>query len=258
MFTGSSDVADLRRFLTYKAGDAGVPHWKMQCLDEMVKYVNLTTCRRRALLEYFGEAAAPAGGSFQCTGCDNCENKAQSADLTSDFRTLCQAIIFCGGRTGYRKPLDFILGKPVPEADRGRSGDPTHLPFYGKGKARGNKYWEAVLALAQSSGLISRQQLRLASGRAYDAFGATTEGQRLCDDPRLTMLPVPVPAQLKEAVFGADSSPTASSRGSASDLRNFTPQQTTVLEALQVHSDYHWLVLLPRSKRTAILLLHDV
>ena len=185
-----------------------MPPWKVACLDAMVTFTQSTKCRRRHILEYFGElspsgggggAASGAGGvgaaaspaaPFQCTGCDNCEATTLSVDLSAEFRILAQvsarvwpgapakpaprgrmfptqAIAFCGGRTGMRKAIDFVLGKG--SGDVGRGPDPTRQPFYGKGSKTlgGGKaadaYWQAVLQFARAGGIV-----RFVNGGQYE------------------------------------------------------------------------------------------
>lgn len=94
--------------MAFHAPGGVLPPWKVACLDAMVTFTQSTRCRRRHILEYFGElppsggggsaasgtggaaAAAPAAAAFQCTGCDNCEATTLSVDLSAEFRILAQ------------------------------------------------------------------------------------------------------------------------------------------------------------------------
>jgi len=98
-------------------------------------------------------AVASAAASFQFACCDNCVNAKESIDLTDEFRLLVQAVSFCGGRTGLRKPIDLVRGK-----DRRGWTRPIKAGFLWQGKQHSEKYWDAVMQLARGVGLVQSVQ----------------------------------------------------------------------------------------------------
>ncbi|MEC8884244.1 MAG: RecQ family ATP-dependent DNA helicase, partial [Bacteroidota bacterium] len=73
LFHSYADVLQLRRF-TQGAGNEEVQNAK---LDRMKQYAEVTTCRRKILLSYFGEFLAE-----DCGNCDVCKNPPQFFDGT--------------------------------------------------------------------------------------------------------------------------------------------------------------------------------
>ena len=76
-------------------------------LDQIFRFCTLTTCRRKHLLEYFGEIPDDA----ECVGCDNCLNPAELFDATVDCQKLMSAVVRTGQRFGKGYVMDVVRGK---------------------------------------------------------------------------------------------------------------------------------------------------
>ncbi len=109
LFTGG-DAAKQRHFVRQIPDE----HERAQAerlLRKMLDYAAATTCRRRYLLEYFGEDAT----AVPCGTCDNCISPPQSVDAT----TAAQKVLSCvyrirshsGFSTGMHHVADVLVGK---------------------------------------------------------------------------------------------------------------------------------------------------
>ncbi|KAL2470842.1 ATP-dependent DNA helicase Q-like 4A [Abeliophyllum distichum] len=111
------------------------------------RYCMLTTCRRKYLLEYFGEKY----GSVNCGTCDNCTNSKNESDMSREAFLLMACIKSCGGHWGLNLPVDVLRGsrsKKILDAQFDK------LPFHGLGKEMPANWWKAL-----ADQLISRDYL---------------------------------------------------------------------------------------------------
>ncbi|GJN33444.1 hypothetical protein PR202_gb22044 [Eleusine coracana subsp. coracana] len=72
------------------------------------KYCLLATCRRKLLLQYFGEERIT-----DCGNCDNCTSVKNERDLSKECFLLLSCIKSCGGRWGLNLPIDVLRGSRV-------------------------------------------------------------------------------------------------------------------------------------------------
>ena len=76
-------------------------------LSRMLGFAETTACRRRPLLEYFGERYGEQG----CGGCDNCiEPPAATEDLTVAAQKLMSCVLRTGQRFGISHVVDVLRG----------------------------------------------------------------------------------------------------------------------------------------------------
>ena len=76
-------------------------------LREVIEYTELNSCRRKYLLEYFGEKYE----SENCGGCDSCLAKKETFDATIVTQKILSAIIRTGARFGANYIIDVLKGK---------------------------------------------------------------------------------------------------------------------------------------------------
>jgi ATP-dependent DNA helicase RecQ len=76
-------------------------------LDQIFRFCALTTCRRKHLLEYFGEKA----DSVECATCDNCQSPVELFDATIDSQKIMSAVVRTGQRYGKGYIIDVLRGK---------------------------------------------------------------------------------------------------------------------------------------------------
>ncbi|MGA8572849.1 MAG: DNA helicase RecQ [Desulfobaccales bacterium] len=109
LFFSSADAIKQKYFIRQIENEAERKN-AYQKLEQMVRYCELTTCRRSYLLAYFGEDY-PSG---QCDGCDIClsphEEDEAEAEATLISQKIMSAIIRTGQQFGISHIIDVLSG----------------------------------------------------------------------------------------------------------------------------------------------------
>src|SRR3546814_1383671 len=92
MLYGLDDIRQRRLFIEEdgqdgKGSDSDHKRREHQRLDALIAYCETSTCRRRALLSYFGDAE-PTEHTAPCGNCDVCLNPPVTEDGTSLARQI--------------------------------------------------------------------------------------------------------------------------------------------------------------------------
>ncbi len=122
-----------------------------QKLAQMVQFAQLPTCRRRFLLEYFGEQW-PAES---CGGCDVCLAASAEFDATEIAQKILSAVIRTGQRFGVTHIIRVLLGsrdKRILELGH------DQLTVYGIVKDLGRSELRELIGHLQARGLLARQE----------------------------------------------------------------------------------------------------
>ncbi|KAL7113757.1 hypothetical protein ACP275_04G079200 [Erythranthe tilingii] len=109
----------------------------MESFAAAQRYCTTTTCRRKFLLEYFGETCSFSS----CGTCDNCTNLKTESDMSREAFLLMACIQSCGGNWGLNLPVDVLRGsrsKKILDANFDK------LPFHGLGKDMPANWWKAL------------------------------------------------------------------------------------------------------------------
>lgn len=83
---GKGDISIIRNFFFNDCADREKAE---ALLQSMINYAETTTCRRQAILRYFGEDAATGNGGEKC--CDVCAHTAKYADYAGERRNRSNA-----------------------------------------------------------------------------------------------------------------------------------------------------------------------
>ncbi len=145
MAWGLQDVVTQRRFID--EGEAEDTHKRIghAKLDALVGLCEAASCRRVALLSYFGEASQP------CGNCDVCLNPPTLWDGTEAAQKLLSTVYRTGQRFGAGHVIDVLLGKTTEKIERfGHS----QLSVFGIGTSQTDKVWRAVLRQLVVRGLL--------------------------------------------------------------------------------------------------------
>ena len=146
MAYGLQDVVMLRHMVENSdAGDAR-KRLEVRKLDALLGYCELTTCRRRTLLSYFGEAAPD-----RCDACDNCLRPVESWNATEAAQKALSCVQRTGQRFGAVYVIDVLRGS---EGERIRRFGHHRLSTYGIGKEIGTYEWRSVFRQLVARGLL--------------------------------------------------------------------------------------------------------
>ena len=154
MAWGLQDVATQRRFIEESEAEEGHKRVAHAKLNALLGLVESATCRRVALLSYFGEKSQP------CGNCDNCLEPPNLWDATEAARKALSAIYRTGQRFGAGHVIDVLLGKAT---DKVAQWGHDKLSVFGVGADLDDKRWRAVIRALAAKGWVEID---------HDAYGA--------------------------------------------------------------------------------------
>ena len=147
MIYGLQDVIKLRQMMQDSQGSEQHKRIEQHRLNAMLGLCEITSCRRQALLGYFGETHPEP-----CGNCDSCLEPAQTWDATEACRMALSAVARTGERFGVNHLIDVLKGK---ETDKIWQFDHHHLPTFGVGDALDNNQWRSVFRQLVGRGYLS-------------------------------------------------------------------------------------------------------
>jgi ATP-dependent DNA helicase RecQ len=133
---GLQDVIKLREMMANSQGSEEFKRAEQHRLNAMLGLCEITTCRRQALLRYFGEDR-----SEPCGNCDTCLQPVDTWDGSEPARLALSAVYRTGQRFGVNHLIDVLRGA---ENDRIFQFDHHNLGVYGKGVELDNNQWRSV------------------------------------------------------------------------------------------------------------------
>ena len=147
MAYGLADVITLRQMVEGSEAGEQRKRLEMRKLDAMLGLCELTTCRRLALLAYFGETRAEP-----CGNCDNCITPPEAWDATEAAQKALSCVYRTGQRFGAGYVIDVLLGK---DNERIRGFGHHRLSTFGIGANLDTSTWRSVFRQLVARGLMS-------------------------------------------------------------------------------------------------------
>ena len=143
-----ADIRKIRWFFSESAS----PEKDELLLQGMIKYATSRTCRRKALLQYFGEDFTPQENSTCC--CDICSaGEAPLQDVTIPAQKILCCIIRTNERFGAGYITDVLLGSSNSRiVDNGH----TEISTWGIGKEYRKSEWMELIDLLIDEGYIMK------------------------------------------------------------------------------------------------------
>ena len=199
MIYGLQDVITLRQMLESSESDDAHKRVERHKLDAMLGLCELTTCRRQALLSYFGETSAGP-----CGNCDTCLEPPETWDATEPAQKALSCVHRTGQRFGVNYLVDVLMGKDDERIRRfghdqlttfgiGKDLEPAgmarHLPPAHQPRPAGRGYrrpWRAETDRRLPPGAARRRTPHVAS---RDKAGKNQEGRQRAPVPRSRVLP---------------------------------------------------------------------
>ena len=136
MVYGLQDVVRLRQMLDESQADEEYKRFEGFKLDALLGWCEVTGCRRRPLLAYFGDSQ-----DEDCGNCDGCLTPASTWDGTAAAQKLLSAVYRSGQRFGAAHLVDVLLGK---ETDKVLQHGHDQLSVFGIGKDLPSTTWRSV------------------------------------------------------------------------------------------------------------------
>lgn len=147
MLYGLQDVITLRQML--EGSTAADTHKRVERhkLDAMLGLSETIRCRRRALLEYFGDELAD-----DCGNCDTCLQPPQTWDATEAAQKALSCVHRTGQRFGVTYLIDVLLGKSDERIQRFGH---QRLSTFGIGQEHGASEWRSIFRQLIARGLLN-------------------------------------------------------------------------------------------------------
>lgn len=172
MLYGLSDTVMLRRFI--EDSEAEDRHkWALHHkLNAMVGYCETAECRRRVLLNYFGDTPAKDG----CGNCDTCLNPVESWDGTVAAQKALSAVYRTGQRFGASHVVDVLLGNETEKVQRfGHQKTST----FGVGADLTASEWQSILRQLVAADLLRVDVTGYGGLQLTRSSGPVLKGERV-------------------------------------------------------------------------------
>ena len=152
MIYGLQDVVRLRQMVDDSDADEAHKRHDRQKLDALLGWCEVTDCRRRPLLAYFGDEYPE-----DCGNCDNCLGPPATWDGTEVAQKLLSTVYRTGQRFGAAHVVDVLLGK---DTDKIRQHGHDRLSVHGIGTELGGPAWRSVARQLIVQGYLRSDQRR--------------------------------------------------------------------------------------------------
>jgi len=147
MTYGLKDIINLRLFTQNSDADELFKRMMLQKTDAMLGLCELTSCRRQAILSYFGEVLATP-----CGNCDNCINPPQTWNATIATQKVLSCIYRSDERFGSQYIIDILLGK---DDERITHNGHDRLSTFGIGKEYSSPEWRGIFRQLLAHGFLA-------------------------------------------------------------------------------------------------------
>jgi ATP-dependent DNA helicase RecQ len=172
MLYGRGDIRMRQMFIDQEETNDEYKRRQHQRLSALIGYCEASSCRRKALLAYFGER------SEACGNCDACLDPATMVDSTGEAWMVLDLVERTGERYGAAHIIDILRGA---ETEKIAACGHDRLDGYGSGRARKKEEWRSLVHQLVAGGLLIHD----VSG--YGGLSLSTEGERLLDGKRRFM-----------------------------------------------------------------------
>jgi len=147
MVYGLQDVVRLRQMVDGSVADEVHKRRQRVKLDDLLGWCEVTECRRRSLLAYFGDKL-----DDDCGNCDVCLTPPDVFDGTEVAQKILSTVYRTGQRFGAVHVIDVLMGK---DTDKVRQHRHESLSVYGVGDELGQQQWRSILRQLVVLGFLS-------------------------------------------------------------------------------------------------------
>ncbi len=147
MVYGLQDVIMLRQMLSSSEAIEEVKRLEQRKLEAMLGFCEITSCRRKSLLGYFGEQQQEA-----CGNCDNCLEPVESWEGTTEAQKALSCVFRTGQRFGVNYLIDVLRGKMTPRIEQFRH---DQVSTFGIGEELSDVQWRSVFRQLMARGFLA-------------------------------------------------------------------------------------------------------
>jgi len=165
-------------FFIKQMADAGERARAQTKLAQIIEFCESQTCRRAALLKYFGEDRIQA----DCGGCDICLEPREDFDATEISQKILSAVIRTGGRFGANYVIEVLRGSAGQKVrERGHDS----LPVFGIATDFTAAELKQIIVALTAGDLLAKR------GDEYPVLTVTAAGRRWLSERENITLPKP-------------------------------------------------------------------
>jgi ATP-dependent DNA helicase RecQ len=168
-FFSYKDMAKLEKFLRDKP--VAEREMSTQLMQEVMAYVETTSCRRRFLLHYFGEDFEEKDCGCMC---DNCRYPREKVDARDEIRLALQAVLDLNENFKINTLVDFLLGHETKEMKDYKF---NRKDRFGAGKDKDELFWNSVFRHALLNEFLRKDI------ESYGVLKLTDNGHEFIVDP---------------------------------------------------------------------------
>lgn len=172
-FYAYEDIQKMEKFL--KGKPVAEQEIGMQLLTETVAYAESSICRRKLLLNYFGEVYPEEN----CGSCDNCLNPKEKFEGKEYICQMIETVLAVKQLFKPKHVINVIMGKNTATVKSCRH---QQLEVFGIGSDKDEKFWNAVVRQALIDRLLEKDI------EDYGTLKVTKEGREFLEKPRSTRM----------------------------------------------------------------------
>ncbi len=169
MIYGLQDVVRLRQMVDESIADEEHKRIERHKLDALLAWCETSDCRRRPLLEYFGESPIAA-----CGNCDNCLAPPVTWDASEDAQKFLSCVYRTGQRFGAAHVIDVLRGVT---SDKTRQHGHEAVSTFGIGAHGSANHWRSVLRQLMVQGALFVDMERYGALRLADSARTILRGE---------------------------------------------------------------------------------
>jgi ATP-dependent DNA helicase RecQ len=142
-----ADVVAMRKLQEMSGGDEAFKRVQQRKLEALMGYCETAVCRRRVLLEYFGETRKEP-----CGNCDTCLREVLTWDGTEAAQKALSCVYRTGERFGAAHLTDILVGNDNQRVQQWRH---DKIKTFGVGDELSVAEWRSVFRQLLAAGLLS-------------------------------------------------------------------------------------------------------
>jgi ATP-dependent DNA helicase RecQ len=170
------DILKLEKFLRDKP--VSERELSTQLMDEIIAYSETSSCRRKFLLHYFGEAF----DTDDCNDmCDNCKHPKEKIEGKEDLLLVLKVVKELHEKNMIKALVEFLIGKSTKEM---KDFKYTTHRLFGKGEAKDELYWHSVIRQAILNNLLYKDI------ELYGIIKLTKQGKEYIKTPWSIMITI--------------------------------------------------------------------
>ncbi len=175
-FYSYKDILKLEKFLRDKP--VAERELGAQLMEEIIAYVETSSCRREFLLHYFGEGYS----EDKCNNmCDNCKHPKEKVEAKDEMVKAIKAILATNENYTIKTIIEFICGKQTKTMKDFRF---VKHELFGLGKEKDDLYWHSIIRQGILNNLIGKEI------EQYGVLKISAKGKAFLENPSSFLIPL--------------------------------------------------------------------